>query len=409
MAAVRCVTMGAVDRVVVERAKWRSHRIADGPVVLLVTCVALGSLIYRASQGPLTPAGGVHLGAATVLAVLLLLVGTLSLMWRPPAALPVLVVSGAAFVVSELTAYTSPLLPLAPLMALCAVAANLRPAVSAAAAAALAGGAFAVYVSYPGSLDDDFLDYVLAVGASWLLGYGVRLNRERASQLEDAAQRLAQDEASRTQSAVEQERMRIARELHDIVAHHLVVIVAQAGASRRMFDKDPEQARRALESIETMGRGALTETRRLVGVLWVDEAEQAGSKAPQPGLKELPALIEHVERVGLPVRLAVRGEPRPLPAGVELNAYRIVQEALTNTLKHAGPTSAEVVLDYQPESLQLSVRDLGRGSTNRVTAGHGLVGMRQRAAVLGGHVAIGPQRGAGFQVTAELPVNGERR
>jgi signal transduction histidine kinase len=203
--------------------------------------------------------------------------------------------------------------------------------------------------------------------------------------------------------------MRIARELHDIVAHHIVVIVAQAGASRRVFDTEPERARSALQSIETIGREALIETRRLVGVLWVDEErEQSGPRAPQPGLDQLPALISQVERVGLPVRLTVRGDPRPLPAGVELNAYRIVQEALTNALKHAGPTSAEVVLDYRAESLDLVVSDRGRGSSRSVAPGHGLVGMRQRAAVLGGHVAVGPQPGSGFQVTATLPVAGRR-
>jgi signal transduction histidine kinase len=237
-----------------------------------------------------------------------------------------------------------------------------------------------------------------------LLGYGVWLNRARTSLLADQAAQLTREQAGQTQAAVRQEQTRIARELHDIVAHRVVVMVAQAGASTRMFDTDPQRARHALKSIEILGREALTEMRRLLGVLWTHDE---GSKAPQPGLADLPDLIAQIERAGLPVELRISGQPRTLPAGVELSAYRIVQEALTNTLKHAGPARADVELRYHPDLLEVRVDDDGQGSSSLLKAGQGLVSMRQRAALVGGEVSLGPRIGTGFQVAAKLPVNGE--
>jgi signal transduction histidine kinase len=380
--------------------------VADGLLVVLVTAVALGALIYRTLEGPELPAGHIRFDAANVLAVALLLAGLLSLISRPPVALLVLVMSSTAFIASDLLGSASPLLAFAPLMALYAVAANSRAALSGVAAGVLASGALIVFLANPGPLDDDFLDYLLAVATAWLLGYGIRLNRARTSLLDDRAVQLAREQATRTQEEIKREQARIARELHDIVAHHVVVIVAQAGAAKRVFGADSEQAKHALDSIETLGREALTEMRRLLGVLWTHEE---GPKTPQPGLKQLPALVAQMEQAGLPVKLTVRGEPATLPAGVELNAYRIVQEALTNTLKHAGPTRADVELAYLAGFLELRVRDEGRGSANGAPKpGHGLVSMRQRALVLGGEVTMGPRPDRGFEVTARLPVNGER-
>ena len=378
---------------------------ADGLLVMLVTAVALSMLIYRAAEGSEIPAGSVRFDFTNVLAVALSLGATLSLVLRRPAAVPLLVVSGVAFMATDLLGSASPLLAFAPLMALYAVAANNRPAFSAAAAGVLAVGAVAVFVANPGPLDDDVLDYLLSVGTAWLLGYGVRLNRVRTLLLDDQAKQLTREQSARTQAAIRQEQTRIARELHDIVAHRVVVIVAQAGAAGRVFDVAPEQAKDALNSIATLGREALIEMRRLLGVLWTQEDAPT---APQPGLERLPALVAQMERAGLPVQLTVHGEPRTLPAGVEVSAYRIVQEALTNTLKHAGPTLAEVELAYHQDFLELRVRDEGCGSGRGLTPGHGMVGMRQRAVLLGGDVTIGPRSPTGFQVSATLPVNGER-
>jgi signal transduction histidine kinase len=381
--------------------------VADGVLVALVTTLALGTLIYRVLEGPEDAAGGFGLNPTNVVAVTLVLAALSSLIWHRPAAMPVLLVGTIFFLGSELLGTATPFLAFVPLMALYAVAASSRPTISGSAAGVMAIGAVAMMLANPGPLDDDVLDYLLSVGTAWLLGYGIRLNRVRTSLLAEQAKQFAREQAARTKSAIDQEQTRIARELHDIVAHDVVVIVAQAGASKRMFDAEPEQARQALTSIETLGREALVEMRRLLAVLWTHEN---GSKDPQPGLAQLPALVAQVERAGLPIRLCINGEPKALPAGVELNAYRIVAEALTNALKHAGPTRAEVELAYHPEFLELRVRDDGRGSScDELRPGHGVVGMRQRALVLGGDVTVGPRKDRGFEVTARLPVDGERR
>ena len=380
--------------------------VADGLLVALVTGLALSTLIYRALEGPEIFAGAIGFDLASGLAVGLLLAGLSSLIWRRPRALPVLIASIVIFALYDLAGSASPLLAFVPLIALYAVAANSKPVVSGGAATALAVGAVVVVLTNTGRpLDDDILDYLLSVATAWLLGYGLWLNRARTSLLADQATQLTREQTAQTQAAVRQEQTRIARELHDIVAHRVVVMVAQAGASKRIFDAEPERARRALTSIENLGREALIEMRRLLGVLWTQDD---GSKAPQPGLADLPSLIAQIERAGLPVELTVSGERRSLPAGIELNAYRIVQEALTNTLKHAGPARAEVELTYRPDFLELRVRDDGRGSSLPLVPGHGVVGMKQRAALLGGKMRVGPLREAGFEVTAKLPVNGLR-
>jgi signal transduction histidine kinase len=378
--------------------------VADGILVFLVTVLALSTLIYRAIEGPEILAGAIQFDFANAISVALLLAGLSSLIWRRPPALPVLMASIVIFALYDLAGSASPLLAFAPLMALYAVAANSRPVVSGGAAAALAVGAVAVFLANTGPLDDDILDYLLSVATAWLLGYGVWLNRARTSLLADQAAQLTREQAAQTQTAVRQEQTRIARELHDIVAHRVVVMVAQAGASTRMFDADPQRARHALKSIEILGREALTEMRRLLGVLWTHDE---GSKAPQPGLADLPDLIAQIERAGLPVELRISGQPRTLPAGVELSAYRIVQEALTNTLKHAGPARADVELRYHPDLLEVRVDDNGQGSSSLLKAGQGVVSMRQRAALVGGEVSLGPRSGTGFQVAAKLPLNGE--
>jgi signal transduction histidine kinase len=378
--------------------------VADGILVFLVTVLALSTLIYRAIEGPEILAGAIQFDFANAISVALLLAGLSSLIWRLPPALPVLMASIVIFALYDLAGSASPLLAFAPLMALYAVAANSRPVVSGGAAAALAVGAVAVFLANTGPLDDDILDYLLSVATAWLLGYGVWLNRARTSLLADQAAQLTREQAAQTQTAVRQEQTRIARELHDIVAHRVVVMVAQAGASTRMFDADPQRARHALKSIEILGREALTEMRRLLGVLWTHDE---GSKAPQPGLADLPDLIAQIERAGLPVELRISGQPRTLPAGVELSAYRIVQEALTNTLKHAGPARADVELRYHPDLLEVRVDDDGQGSSSLLKAGQGVVSMRQRAALVGGEVSLGPRSGTGFQVAAKLPLNGE--
>jgi signal transduction histidine kinase len=270
----------------------------------------------------------------------------------------------------------------------------------------MVAGVAAAGVTEEGPLtDDQFLAYVMSVATAWMLGYGVQLNRARTSLLEEQATQLEREQAARTEAAVEQEQARIARELHDIVAHNVSVIVAQAGAAQRVFDTDSERSRQALGSIELTGREALTEMRRLLGVLRTDRQE---NRAPQPGLDQLPGLVEQMRRAGLPVQLTIGGHRRPLAAGVELSAYRIIQEALTNVLKHAGPTRAWVDLTYHSDFLEVQVRDEGRGNSGDLVAGHGLVGMRQRVVLVGGELVVGPAPTGGFVVTAQLPMGGEQ-
>jgi signal transduction histidine kinase len=198
-------------------------------------------------------------------------------------------------------------------------------------------------------------------------------------------------------AAIMWERDHMARELHDVVAHHLTVMVASASAAKRGLTLDV--ATLALGVIEAVGRDALADLRRVLGRLSI-ENEETGP----PGLDQVPALVARVEQSGLPVRLTVRGDRRPLPDHVDANAYRIVQEALTNTLKHAGPTRASVRIEYRPGALRLRIRDFGVGGIPG-TGGYGLAGMRRRVARLGGEIVVGPRREGGFEVAVDLPLN----
>jgi signal transduction histidine kinase len=218
-------------------------------------------------------------------------------------------------------------------------------------------------------------------------------DRERRVQLAERERDVAAREA------VVEERARIARELHDAVAHNVSMIVVQAGAERRVVDGS---TREVLQTIEQIGRGALTEMRRLVGMLRADAAEPL---APQPGIRDLPMLVTQVREAGLPVELHVDGEPRELPVGIELSAYRIVQEALTNALKHAGEARASVRVHYGPDSLELEIADDGAGTPAPETdGGHGLVGMRERVALYGGRLDAGRRPTGGFAVRVLLPI-----
>ena len=204
-----------------------------------------------------------------------------------------------------------------------------------------------------------------------------------------------------------EERSRIAREMHDVVAHSLSVMVVQAEAAEAMLDVNPERAHRPLAAVQETGREALTDLRRMLGALRAAD-DGAPSMAPQPGLAGLDALAEHVREAGLPVEVRIEGEPRPLPAGIDLSAFRIVQEGLTNVLKHAGPARAEVVVLYGEDEIALRVTDDGRGSgSGRENGGHGLVGMRERVAVYGGELTAGPRPAPerGFALAARLPLD----
>ena len=242
--------------------------------------------------------------------------------------------------------------------------------------------------------------------APLLLGREVNERRRYLTELEERADRLELEREQQARNAVREERARIARELHDVVAHEMTVMTVQAAGARRVLNSDPDQAAEALTAIESAGHDALTEMRRLLGLLRQDRTD--GALGPQPGLGRLEALVEQMEEAGLPVELDTEGEVAALPAGIDLNAYRIIQESLTNSLKHGGPnTTASVFIRYEPDRLRIEVADDGRGAAEALTAGngagHGLVGMHERTAMLGGTLKAGPRPGGGFIVRATIP------
>jgi signal transduction histidine kinase len=213
------------------------------------------------------------------------------------------------------------------------------------------------------------------------------------------------DRQAATTQAVERERTRIARELHDVVTHHVSVMVVQAGAARTVLDSDPERARQVLLSVESSGREAMGELRDVMGLLAGSVDVPPGEDAPQPGLGQLETLVDRVRVAGVPVRLTVTGDPVALPAGPDLAAYRVVQEALTNTIKHADGAAAMVCVEYRPERLRIEVNDSGgsRSATAGSGGGRGLIGLRERLALYGGTLHAGPSPDGGFQVRAEIP------
>ena len=255
----------------------------------------------------------------------------------------------------------------------------------------------------------DLAAAVLVFLTVWVLGDRMRTRRAYTAALEERAQRLEQEREAQAKAAVREERTRIARELHDVVAHSVSVIVVQATAAGRVLDSDdshPARVREALGTIEATGRAALAELRTVLGALRTDDQDDQ-ARTPQPGLAKLPELVQHTRQAGLPVELRIQGERQALPPGIDLSAYRIVQEALTNALKHASPTSATVVVRYQPDRLDLQVSNDDRDASpaDHHRSGQGLVGMRERVLLFGGHFQAGPLPGGGFSVQASFPLD----
>ncbi|MFJ4713266.1 sensor histidine kinase [Streptomyces sp. NPDC088785] len=247
---------------------------------------------------------------------------------------------------------------------------------------------------------------------AWVLGDSLRTRRAYLAELEERAARLEKEREAQSKVAVAAERARIARELHDVVAHNVSVMVVQADGAAYVLDAAPDQAKKALETISGTGRQALAEMRRLLGVLRTGEREQGEEYVPQPDVEQIEDLVAQVRTAGLPVDFKVEGTPRPLPSGVELTAYRIVQEALTNTRKHGGPNAgASVRLVYFDDGLGLLVEDDGKGAPHELYEdggadgrGHGLIGMRERVGMVGGTLDAGPRPGGGFRISVLLPL-----
>jgi signal transduction histidine kinase len=374
---------------------------------LALAAAGLSTLLFtdliNAAQ-PTPPRGMLALGYA------LALLHTLPLAARrrfPGTVLGISVVSGLA-----VAALGAPeILGVAILVAIYSVAAYGIRWVSLAGLAVAEVGSAAVQLT-PGRFQTPtVVTNALVIGAAWLLGHFVGVRRASIARLERTAE-LERTRAEQARRAVAEERLRLARELHDVVAHSISVIAVQSGVGAHVAKTQPEEAAKALAAIEATSRAALTELRRLLGVLR-QEGEPQGDLAPVPGLADLDGLLAEVAKAGLAVRLEVEGRPAPLPAGVDLSAYRIVQEALTNVVKHAGPARAQVTIRYRDREVMVEVTDDGRGVTapsgdGQARVGHGLIGMRERVQAFGGDLQTGPRPGGGFRVAARLPLAAEQ-
>jgi signal transduction histidine kinase len=388
------------------RRRWAEVRAGDLFDALLALALA-GTAQYEIWAGPLFDDG--IPGPRLPNAVLLLLI-TVPLAWRrrAPTVVLALVLASVGLQISLIDEARSDQPPFQHWVALLIVFYSLGAHAErrrAIVAGALGGGAIVVgdlvdLVSGGAGLEDTMPAWFM-LAAAYGVGFALRGQRVQSTLLAHRAERLEQEREQKARLAVAEERVRIARELHDVVAHAISVIVVQAQAGQRVLEGEQASAREALGSIETTGRQALVEMRRLLGILRKEDRELA--LAPRPSLAYLEVLAERVREAGLPVELYVEGEARPLAPGVDLSAYRIVQEALTNALKHAGPASAQVVVRYRAEEVELEISDDGRGAVDGREGGHGLVGMRERAALVGGEVESGTNGGRGFTVRAWLP------
>jgi signal transduction histidine kinase len=264
-------------------------------------------------------------------------------------------------------------------------------------------GATTVVYNQPGRDAADFAFTPLVFLIGWLVGYALQERTEQTEAAEERARRAERDREAAARVAVAEERARIARELHDVVAHAVSVMVLQVGAVRHRMPVSDTENRDALGNVEQAGRSALAEMRRLLGAMRREDDEV--ELVPHPGLADLPGLLDEVRAAGLAVGLEVHGEPVPLPPGLDLSAYRIVQEALTNVLKHAHATRADVELWHDPRELCLEVRDDGRDASGPAGFGHGLVGIGERVKIYGGDLRAGPRGGHGWVLRARLPLD----
>jgi len=370
-------------------------RVVDVAIALVTTASAVLVWAWPYPLGPIAVADIPEPSWRWALPVLL--AETLPVAWRRAAPLPALAVSAAAGVVSTLTAVVAPELGAYHLLLM--VALQVRRRVALAAMAGLLATRIAMY-----ALIDDFSVLLVDVSVCTLaftIGRWLQSRELEVARLRERDRLLGVDAEDRARAILADERARLARELHDGIAQSMVIIAAQSSTAARTLRDDPADAEQALAEMQAVGREGIVELRRLLGVLRDDGGDPA---APSDRLARLDALVARYRAAGLPVQLTVTGDVRPLPAPVDLSGYRLVQEALTNALKHAGPARAAVLLDYGADALRVEVVDDGRGGP--FVEGHGLHGMRERALLLGGTLDAGPRPGGGFAVRARLPLPG---
>ncbi|WP_409329584.1 sensor histidine kinase [Trujillonella humicola] len=381
------------------KRQWADHPWAvDALLAVVVLTVSLQPLLRPASCGcPPTP----WWGWAVVVAQ------CLPLVWRRRFPFTVSLVCGALTAVQGLSSLPDPAVYFAGLVAMYSVAAHATRRLALVAAGIATVSIGLALLSDGSSADvEDWTILYLTFAAAWLLGDGARSRRLAAARAEERAASLEQTRAAEARQAVVEERNRIAREMHDVLAHSVSMMVVQAEAGPVVVERDPERAVQAFDAIGAAGRGALTELRRLLGVLREDEA---GPLAPQPGLDRLPDLVDSVRAAGVDVAWTPPTGLPPVPAALGLAAYRIVQEALTNVVKHAGPARVDLRIGTDRDRLRIDVTDDGLGGggpggTAGGSGGRGLEGMRERAAAVGGSVLTGPGPDGGWRVTAELPL-----
>jgi signal transduction histidine kinase len=396
-------TVKGVLRSIGQRLRHPRPWMLDGGIALALLGLMTALLAIQRPQAGEQP--------ATPVAYLLVVLLTAPLVTHrrfPRTSLAICLAALILYAPGHFTAY--PGLPIVALVCGISLHGSRRLALVAVIAAA-AAMALSLGLQPPGVVSEgSWISSELGIVVAWLAGENLRSRRARWAELQARAERLERERQAEARRAVTEERLRIARELHDIVAHSMSVIAVQSAVGHHVMDTQPDQARHALAAIETTSRSAMTEMRRLLGILRRD-GEPAGSLVPAPGLADLAPLIAQVREAGLGVWVHVEGEPAPVPPGEDMSAYRIVQEALTNVIKHAGSSNATVTVRYSTDSVTLEIINDGTSKpaagahVGTVSAGQGIIGMRERVAMFGGEFAAGPRPEGGFRVFACLPIS----
>jgi signal transduction histidine kinase len=392
-----------------DRFRRTSPWVVDGVIAALFVVLGLASTSGRGD----VPIADYQ--PRDAFSVLLVLAASVPFVVRRRAPLAVLLMCSAAVSLLVALGYNQGVTPLFLLVAVATVGAACPTRQTVIAAVVLAAALVVlVAIDAPGFTAERSLSQAALFAAMFMLGITLRTRKARVAALEERAFAVEREKEEEARRAIADERLHIARELHDVVAHSMGVIAVQASVGEHVIDASPDEAKRALGAISDVSRSTLTEIRRMLGVLrdssddGDDGSIGAGAAyAPAPGLDELHRLARELDGAGVPVDVSYEGARVELPRGVDLTAYRIVQEALTNVLKHAGRARASVVVSFEPGALGLEIVDDGRGVNGRSEStgrgGHGLLGMRERVAVYGGTLEAGPRRGGGFRVAVRLP------
>jgi signal transduction histidine kinase len=381
----------------ISRESWRSWAF-DALIALFLAFVSMTVLVSIESREDL---GQVPLGVA------LLAVHSGVVVFRRRAPVAVLAVNLATGVAVCALGYPFVVLGVAVLVALYTVAARRERTVSLPALGVVVAAMTGIVVLAQSAGDPStIIGNAIGFGVVWFLGDSQRTRRAYVAQLEERTTQLEQARDELARRAVAEERLRIARELHDIVAHSMGVIAVQAGVGAHVIDARPEEAKRSLQTIEDTSKSALGEIRRMLGLLRADG--DAPETQPSPGLDDLSALVDEMKAAGMDVDLSLDSPPHALSVGVELTIFRLVQEALTNVLKHARARNVRVSVWFNEDGARVEVVDDGVGPTGRA-GGHGIVGMTERVAMYGGEFAAGPLSEGGFRVAATIPLEGTRR